>query len=59
VGYSLDGLWLSLDDGPKLPPTPGWKLAGFASEADAEAFKARQRAQYGRAVSFPWDGYSG
>ena len=41
------------------PPTPGWKLAGFGSQEEAEAYKARARAQYGRSVSFPWDGYSG
>ena len=41
------------------PPTPGWKLAGFGSKEEAEAYKARARAQYGRSVSFPWDGYSG
>jgi hypothetical protein len=40
-------------------PTPGWKLAGFGSKEEAEAYKARARAQYGRSVSFPWDGYSG
>ncbi|HEY7194901.1 MAG TPA: hypothetical protein VH439_14260 [Gemmatimonadales bacterium] len=39
------------------PPTPGWKLAGFKSREEAEDYKARARAQYGRAVSFPWDGY--
>ena len=36
------------------PPTPDWKLAGFGSKEEADA-----RAQYGRSVSFPWDGYSG
>ena len=41
------------------PPTPGWKLVGFGSKEEAEAYKARRRAQYGRSVSFPWDGYSG
>ena len=40
-------------------PPPGWKLAGFGSKKEAEAYKARARAQYGRSVSFPWDGYSG
>jgi hypothetical protein len=50
------GLWLDTDDEPK-PRTPGWKLAGFASEAEAEAYKTRYRAQYGRTASFPWDGY--
>ena len=40
------------------PPTPGWKLAGFGSKEEAEAYKARRRAQHGRSVSFPWDGYS-
>jgi hypothetical protein len=39
------------------PPTPGWKLAGFKSREEAEAYKARFRAQYGRTASFPWDGY--
>ena len=39
--------------------TPGWKLVGFGSKEEAEAYKARARAQYGRSVSFPWDGYSG
>jgi hypothetical protein len=29
------------------PPTPGWKLAGFKSREEAEAYKARARAQYG------------
>ena len=40
-------------------PPPGWKMAGFGSKEEAEAYKARARAQYGRSVSFPWDGYSG
>ena len=43
------------DDAP--PPTPGWKLAGFGSRAEAEAYKRRARAQFGPTVSFPWDGY--
>ena len=38
------------------PPTPGWKLVGFGSKEEAEAYKARRRAQHGRSVSFPWDG---
>ena len=37
------------------PPTPGWKLAGFGSQAEAEACKARYRAQNGPTSSFPWD----
>jgi len=37
--------------------TPGWKLAGFGSRAEAETYKARARAQFGPTVSFPWDGY--
>jgi hypothetical protein len=45
------------DDVHRPPPTPGWKLAGFKSREEAEAYKARYRAQYGRTASFPWDGY--
>jgi hypothetical protein len=45
------------DDEHRPPPTPGWKLAGFKSREEAEAYKARYRAQYGRTASFPWDGY--
>jgi hypothetical protein len=41
----------------RLPPMPGWKLAGFKSREEADAYKARYRAQYGRSASFPWDGY--
>jgi phage terminase large subunit-like protein len=37
------------------PPTPGWKLRGFGSRAEAEAYKARMRALYGPTVSFAWD----
>jgi hypothetical protein len=42
---------------PTKPPRPGWQHAGFASEEAAEAYKARARAQFGRSVSFPWDGF--
>jgi hypothetical protein len=48
-------LFMGCGDDP--PPTPGWKLAGFKSREEAEAYKARYRAQYGRTASFPWDGY--
>jgi hypothetical protein len=43
------------DDDP--PPMPGWVRAGFKSKEEAEAYKARMRAIYGRgrSVSFPWD----
>ena len=54
---SVHGLRLRVRQHP--PPTPGWKLVGFGSKEEAEAYKARRRAQYGRSVSFPWDGYSG
>jgi len=37
------------------PPTPGWKLRGFGSRAEAEAYKMRMRAQFGPTVSFAWD----
>src|SRR5262249_2615403 len=47
------------DDEPPPPPVPGWQSAGFNSPEEAEAYKARVRAQYGRAASFPWDGYGG
>jgi hypothetical protein len=40
---------------PRPPPTPGWKRAGFKSREEAEAFKARYRAQHGPTASFPWD----
>jgi hypothetical protein len=51
--YNLDGLCSNAgDERPSAPP--GWQLAGFKSEAEAEAFKARYRAQYGRTSSFPW-----
>ena len=40
---------------PRPPPTPGWKSAGFKSREEAEAFKARDRAQHGPTASFPWD----
>ena len=42
------------DDAPP-PPKPGWQLAGFASREDAEAYKARYRAQFGPTSLFPWD----
>src|SRR5262245_34301931 len=58
VGYVLDSAWISLDDEPK-PAVPGWQRAGFSSQAEAEAYKARYRAQHGPTASFPWDGYSG
>ena len=40
---------------PRPPPTPGWKLARFKSREEAEAYKARFRAQHGPTASFPWD----
>ena len=40
---------------PRPPPTPGWRRAGFGSQEEAEAFKARYRAQHGPTASFPWD----
>src|SRR5262249_47741144 len=51
--YNLDGLCSNAGD-ERPPAPPGWQLAGFKSEAEAEAFKARYRAQYGRTASFPW-----
>ena len=56
VGYVLDSAWISLDDEPK-PAIPNWQRAGFTSQQEAEAYKQRARAQWGRAVTFPWDGY--
>jgi hypothetical protein len=44
------------EDDQHPPTTSGWKLAGFGSKEEAEAYKARARAQHGRTVSFPWDG---
>jgi hypothetical protein len=41
-------------DDDRRPPPPGWKLAGFKSEAEAEAYKARYRAQHGPTSQFPW-----
>jgi len=49
----------ALRDDDDLLPIPGWQRAGFKSEAEAEEYKARARAQYGRSVSFPWDGFGG
>jgi hypothetical protein len=51
--YSLWSGWLD-DDEPKPSPLPGWKLAGFGSKEEAEAYKARYRAQHGPTSSFPW-----
>lgn len=51
--YSLWSGWLD-DDEPKPSPPPGWKLAGFGSKEEAEAYKARYRAQHGPTSSFPW-----
>ena len=55
--YSLWSGWL--DDGDEDEqmnmPTPSWKLARFQSEAEAEAYKARERALYNGNVTF-WDG---
>ena len=56
VGYDTSLRWVFGDDDQRPPPTPGWKLAGFRSKEAAEAYKAGARAQYGRTVSFPWDG---
>jgi hypothetical protein len=42
-------------DEPWPPPTPGWKLAGFKSREEGEAYKAWYRAQHGPTASFPWD----
>ena len=53
--YDLSALAGWDDEEP--PPTPGWVRAGFKSKEEAEAYKARARAEYGRSVSFPWDGY--
>jgi phage terminase large subunit-like protein len=58
--YDLHSGWLSDGDedeqmNTKDLPTPDWKLARFESEADAEAFKAQQRALYNGNVTF-WDG---
>ena len=55
-GYDTSLRWVFGDDDQRPPPTPGWKLAGFRSKEAAEAYKAGARAQYGRTVSFPWDG---
>ena len=55
-GYDTSLRWVFGDDDQRPPPTPGWKLVGFKSKEAAEAYKAGARAQYGRTVSFPWDG---
>ena len=53
-GYDTSMRWVSGDDDDQRPPpTPGWKLVGFGSKEEAEAYKARARAQHGRSVSFP------
>ena len=51
-GYNLNALCDIDDDRPPSPP--GWKLAGFKSEAEAEAYKTRYRAQHGPTSQFPW-----
>ena len=57
VPYYDPAMGCGSEDDERPPPTPGWKLAGFKSREEAEAYKARVRAQYGRTASFPWDGY--
>ena len=56
IGYQLDGPWLDGGDDER-PPVPGWMQAGFGSRQEAEDYKRRVRAQWGRAATFPWDGY--
>ena len=51
--YNLSGLAGWDDEDEKKVPVPGWQLAGFKSEVEAEAFKASYRAQYPTA-RFPW-----
>ena len=53
--YCLEALADWGDGEEAKAPTPGWKQAGFASEAEAELYKVRQRTQYGSGVRFPWD----
>ena len=57
--YGYDTTYRGFDpnyrDPDAPPPTPGWKLRGFGSRAEAEAYKARMRALYGPTVSFAWD----
>jgi hypothetical protein len=54
--YRIDGPWID-DDEEERPKRPGWMHAGFASEADAEAYIARMRAQTPN-IQFPWHGHS-
>ena len=51
--YCLDAL-ASWGDEEAKAPVPGWKQAGFESEAEAELYKARYRAQHGPTSQFPW-----
>jgi phage terminase large subunit-like protein len=53
--YTLEPFSPDFVDRDAPPPTPGWKLAGFKSREEAEAYKARYRAQYGPTASFTWD----
>jgi hypothetical protein len=57
TGYNILGPWVDTGDDQKPPPEPGWKLAGFKSETEAETYKAQMRKQFGPTCSFPWDGY--
>jgi hypothetical protein len=57
VPYYDPAMGCGSEDNERPPPMPGWKLAGFKSPEEAEGYKARVRAQYGRTASFPWDGY--
>ena len=49
--YGYDATFRAFDpyyrDPDAPPPEPGWKVAGFGSRAEAEAYKARMRALYG------------
>jgi phage terminase large subunit-like protein len=56
--YCLDGFVGMGEEEVKPTPIPGWKRAGFESEAAAELYKVRQRAQFGPTVQFPWDGHT-